>query len=88
MKQVLKEELINELLRKNSTRLANSLSYIDVQEMVLDLEWKFDEYEVKTVCLQKKLDMIHSLTTDTNYETSREDNPSKLLSKIHYISSK
>ena len=43
MDQVLKEELINELLRKNSTRIANSLSYIDVQEMVLDIEWKFDE---------------------------------------------
>jgi len=88
MDQVLKEELINELLRKNSTRIANSLSYIDVQEMVLDIEWKFDEYEVKTTSLQKKLDIIHSLTTDTNYESSREDNPSTVLSKIHYISSR
>ena len=88
MDQVLKEELINELLRKNSTRIANSLSYIDVQEMVLDIECKFDEYEVKITSLQKKLDIIHSLTTDTNYESSREDNPSKLLSKIHYISSR
>lgn len=88
MDQVLKEELINELLRKNSTRIANSLSYIDVQEMVLDIEWKFDEYEVKITSLQKKLDIIHSLTTDTNYESSREDNPSTVLSKIHYISSR